>query len=141
MIWRDLKYALRILWQRPAYTIVAVLSLALGVGACTAIFSVVDAVLWRSLPFPRAERIISVSEVDAKGGQRTFAEPNFFDLRARNKTLDGAAEYVAFLVTILGGSEPVRARGAYVSQDRSEEHTSELQALRHLVCRPLLETQ
>lgn len=51
MIWRDLKYALRILWQRPAYAAVAILSLALGVGACTAIFSVVDAVLWRSLPF------------------------------------------------------------------------------------------
>jgi hypothetical protein len=54
MIWRDLKYALRILWQRPAYSAVAILSLALGVGACTAIFSVVDAVLWRSLPFPQA---------------------------------------------------------------------------------------
>ena len=74
---------------------VAVLSLALGIGACTAIFSVVDAVLWRSLPFPQAERIISVREVDAKGGQTSFAEPNFVDLRARNKTLSAAAEYVA----------------------------------------------
>jgi predicted permease len=117
MIWRDLKYALRILRQRPTYAAVAILSLALGIGACTAIFSVVDAVLWRSLPFPQAERIIDVREVDAKGGAKTFAEPNFLDLRARNKTLDGTAEYVAFLVTILGGSEPVRARGAYVSQD------------------------
>jgi predicted permease len=117
MIWRDFKYALRILWRRPAYTIVAVLSLALGIGACTAIFSVVDAVLWRSLPFPQAERIINVREVDAKGRQTTFAEPNFLDLRARNKTLAAAAEYVAGLDTILGGSEPVRAQGAYVSQD------------------------
>src|SRR5262245_57716657 len=117
MIWRDFKYALRILRQRPAYATVAVLSLALGIGACTAIFSVVDAVLWRSLPFPQAERIISVREVDAKGRQITFAHPNFLDLRARNKTLDGAAEYAAFGVTILGGSEPVQARGAYVSQD------------------------
>jgi len=117
MIWRDFKYALRILRQRPAYAAVAVLSLALGIGACTAIFSVVDAVLWRSLPFPQAERIISVREVDAKGRQITFAHPNFLDLRARNKTLDGAAEYAAFGVTILGGGEPVRARGAYVSQD------------------------
>jgi len=117
MIWRDFKYALRILWQRPVYATVALLSLALGIGACTAIFSVVDAVLWRSLPFPRAERIISVREVDAKGRLMTFAEPNFLDLRARNKTLDGAAEYAAFPVTILGGGEPVRARGAYVSKD------------------------
>lgn len=117
MVWRDFKYALRILWQRPAYAIVAILSLALGIGACTAIFSVVDAVLLRSLPFPQAERIVNVREVDAKGRQITFAHPNFLDLRARNKTLDGTAEYAAFLVTILGGSEPVRARGAYISQD------------------------
>ncbi len=117
MIWRDFKYALRILWQRPAFATVALLSLALGIGACTAIFSVVDAVLWRSLPFPQAERIINVREVDAKGRQTSFAEPNFLDLRARNKTLAAAAEYVTLLVTILGGSEPVRARGAYVSQD------------------------
>src|SRR5215468_4390964 len=117
MIWHDLKYAARILWQRPAFTITALLSLALGIGACTAIFSIVDAVLWRSLPFPQAGRIISVREVDAKGRQITFAEPNFQDLRARNRTLASSAEYAAFLVTILGGSEPVRAGGAYVSQD------------------------
>jgi putative ABC transport system permease protein len=116
-LWQDLRYGARMLLKRPGFTLIAVITLALGIGACTAIFSVVDAVLWRSLPFPQAERIISVSEVDAKGGQRTFAEPNFLDLRARNKTLDGAAEYVSFLVTILGGGEPVRARGAYVSQD------------------------
>src|SRR5262252_1547209 len=116
-LWQDLRYGARMLLKNPGFTTIAVITLALGIGACTAIFSVVDAVLWRSLPFPRAGRIISVSEVDAKGSQRTFAEPNFWDLRARNKTLDGAAEYVAFLVTILGGSEPVRARGAYVSQD------------------------
>ncbi|HKC87565.1 MAG TPA: ABC transporter permease [Blastocatellia bacterium] len=116
-LWQDLRYGARMLLKNPGFTTIAVITLALGIGACTAIFSVVDAVLWRSLPFPQAERIFSVSEVDAKGGQRTFAEPNFLDLRARNKTLDGAAEYVAFLVTILGGSEPVRARGAYVSQD------------------------
>jgi predicted permease len=117
MIWRDLKYALRVLRQRPAYAAVAILSLALGIGACTAIFSVVDAVLWRSLPFPQAERIINVREVDAKGRQMTFAEPNFLDLRARNKTLAAAAEYVVGLDTILGASEPVRAHSAYVSQD------------------------
>ncbi|HZF39624.1 MAG TPA: ADOP family duplicated permease, partial [Blastocatellia bacterium] len=117
MIWRDLKYALRILWQRPAYATVAILSLALGIGACTAIFSVADAVLWRSLPFPQAERIISVREVDAKGRQITFAHPNFQDLRTRNKTLDGAAEYVTGSLTILGGGEPVRAQGTYVSHD------------------------
>jgi predicted permease len=117
VIWRDFKYAFRILRLRPAYATAAILSLALGIGACTAIFSVVDAVLWRSLPFPQAERIISVSEVDAKGRLMTFAEPNFLDLRARAKTLVAAAEYVSGRMTILGGAEPVTAEGATVSQD------------------------
>src|SRR5215475_9673905 len=116
-LWQDLRYGARMLLKNPGFTSIAVITLALGIGACTAIFSVVDAVLWRSLPFPRAERIVSVREVDEKGGQMTFAHPNFMDLRARNKTLDGAAEYAAFLITILGGSEPARARGAYVTQD------------------------
>jgi len=114
---QDLRYGARMLMKKPGFTLIAVITLALGIGACTAIFSVVDAVLWRSLPFPRAERIISVREVDARGRQITFAHPNFRDLRARNKTLDAAAEYVTASLTILGGSEPVRARGTYVSQD------------------------
>src|SRR5215510_2995223 len=112
---QDLRYGARMLMKKPGFTLIAVITLALGIGACTAIFSVVDAVLWRSLPFPRAERIISVREVDARGRQITFAEPNFLDLRARNRTLVGAAEYAALSLTILGGSEPARARGAYVS--------------------------
>jgi len=116
-LWQDLRYGARMLLKKPGFTLIAILTLALGIGACTAIFSVVDAVLWRSLPFPRAERIISVSEVDAKDRQMTFTHPNFVDLRARNKTLDSAAEYVTGSLTILGGSEPVRAWGAYVSHD------------------------
>src|SRR5262245_31911162 len=110
-LWQDLRYGVRMLFKQPGFTLIAVVTLALGIGACTASFSVVDAVLWRSLPFPQAEQIINVREVDAKGRQMTFAHPNFLDLRARNKTLNGTAEYAAFSVTILGGSEPVRARG------------------------------
>src|SRR5262245_36250323 len=116
-ILQDLRYGARMLLKKPGFTLIAILTLALGIGACTAIFSVVDAVLWRSLPFPQAERIVSVREVDAKGRHTTFAHPNFMDLRARNKTLDSAAEYVTGSLTILGGSEPVRARGTYVSRD------------------------
>jgi putative ABC transport system permease protein len=113
----DLKYALRVLLRRPGFTVTAILSLALGIGACTAIFSIVDAVILRPLPYPEAEKIISVREVDKQGKQITFAEPNFLDVRARNHTLEAAAEYVMQLTTVLGGSEPVRARVAYVSAD------------------------
>ena len=111
----DLRYAVRQLSKNPGFTAAAVLTLALGIGASTAIFSIVDAVLLRPLPYPEAEKIVSLREVDAKGRQITFAEPNFLDVRARNHTLAAAAEYNMQLTTVLGGSEPVRTRVAYVS--------------------------
>jgi putative ABC transport system permease protein len=116
-IGRDLKYAVRRLPRRPGFTVTAIVSLALGIGACTAIFSIVDAVILRPLPYPEAEKIISVKEVDKQGRQITFAEPNFLDVRARNHTLAAAAEYNTQVTTVLGGSEPVRSSVAYVSGD------------------------
>jgi predicted permease len=112
---QDLKFGLRAMRRGPGFTSVAVLTLALGIGACTAIFSIVDAVLLRPLPYPGADKLVSLREVDAKGRQITFAEPNFLDVRARNQTLAAAAEYNTGLTTVLGGSEPVRTSVAYVS--------------------------
>jgi predicted permease len=114
---QDLKYGLRMMRRGPGFAAVAVLTLALGIGACTAIFSIVDAVLLRPLPYPEAEKLVSLREVDAKGAQTTFAEPNFLDVRARNHTLAAVAEYNVGLTAVLGGSEPVRARVALVSGD------------------------
>ncbi|MEP7339907.1 MAG: ABC transporter permease [Acidobacteriota bacterium] len=116
-IWHDLNYAIRMLKTRLGFAATAILSLALGIGACTAIFSIVDAVVLRPLPYPKPERIVSVREVDAKGRQTTFAEPNFLDVRARNHTLAAMAEYISPLTTVLGGNEPVRTRTAFVSGD------------------------
>src|SRR4029434_3587881 len=111
----DLRFAFRQVLKNPGFTAVAVLTLALGIGSCTAIFSIVDAVLLRPLPYPEAEKIVSLREVDAKNRQITFAEPNFLDVHARNHTLAAAAEYNMQLTTVLGGSAPVRTRVAYVS--------------------------
>src|SRR5438128_5742208 len=101
----DLKFAFRQLMKNPGFTAVAVLTLSLGIGACTAIFSIVDAVLLRPLPYPQAEKIVSLSEVNQQGRQTTFAEPNLFDVRARNHTLAAVAQYNVQLTTVLGGSE------------------------------------
>src|SRR5215208_8013903 len=97
---QDLKYGLRMMRRELRFAVVAVITLALGIGACTAIFSVVDAVLLRPLPYPGAEQLVSLREVDARGRQITFAEPNFLDVRARSHTLAATAEYNAGLATV-----------------------------------------
>jgi ABC-type lipoprotein release transport system permease subunit len=94
-----------------------VFTLALGIGACTAIFSVVDGVLFRSLPYPDAERIVQLREVRSTGAQMAFAEPNYLDVRARSRTLEAVAQYGGDLTTVTGGSEPVRALTFSVSGD------------------------
>ena len=105
----DIRYGIRSLLKRRGFTSIAVLTLALGIGACTAIFSVVDGVLLRSLPYPEAERLVRLREVNSKGGQMQFAEPNFLDVRARSRTFEAMAQYSGGTTTVIGGSEPVRA--------------------------------
>ncbi len=116
-LFKDIRYGIRSLLKRPGFTSIAVLSLALGIGACTAIFSVVDGVLLRPLPYPDAQRLVQLREVTAAGGRISFAEPNFLDLRDRTRTLEGIAEYSGGLATVTGGSEAVRAIWSRVSGD------------------------
>ena len=93
ILFQHIRYGIRSLLKRPGFTSIAVLTLALGIGACTAIFSVVDGVLLRSLPYPEAERIVQLREINSAGTQVRFTEPNFLDVRARSRTLEGVAEY------------------------------------------------
>jgi putative ABC transport system permease protein len=116
-LFKDVRYGIRSLLKRPGFTSIAVLSLALGIGACTAIFSVVDGVLLRSLPYPDAQRLVQLREVTAANGRISFAEPNFLDLRDRSRTLEAVAEYGGGLATVTGGSEPARAITLRVSGD------------------------
>jgi ABC-type antimicrobial peptide transport system permease subunit len=114
---RDIRYGVRSLLARPGFTALAVFTLALGIGACTAIFSVVDGVLLRPLPYPHAEQIVQLREINSAGTRIPFAEPNFRDVRSRSRTLEAVAQYNGELTTVTGGSEPVRALTFLVSTD------------------------
>ena len=114
---QDLRFALRLLRKNPGFTAVAILTLALGIGSTTAIFSVVYGVLLRPLPFDRSDQIVRLWEVNANGGRMNFADPNFADLRAQNHSLQGVAEYGAGLASVSGGAQPVRAMVASASSD------------------------
>lgn len=115
--WKDITYAARMLKAKPTFTLTAILSLALGIGACTAIFSIVDAVLLRSLPYPQADRIVALNEVNERGNKIRFAQPNLNDLRERQQSLEAIGHYGSWTTTILGGTEPVRKQMAWFSRD------------------------
>jgi putative ABC transport system permease protein len=114
---RELRYGLRILTKSPGFAAIAALTLALGIGASTAIFSVVDAVLLRALPYPNPQQIVRVWEQAPNGHRMNFADPNFDDLRAQNNTFAHLAEYALLLTSVSGGNEPVRVNLAEVSSD------------------------
>src|ERR1041385_6380985 len=106
---KDLRFGIRSLAKRPGFTTIAVLTLALGIGASTAIFSVVDGVLLRALPYPDAEQIVQLREINERGGRMPFTEPNFVDVRARSHSFTGVAKYKGQLPPVPGGIEHVRA--------------------------------
>jgi putative ABC transport system permease protein len=116
----DFRYATRTLWKNPGFAIIAVLALALGTGATTAIFSVVDAVLLRPLPFTSADRLIGILHYDAKRGPEAsnLSYPDFRDFRSQNHTLDHMAVYHPDSWPMLApGHEPVNVHMAIVSAD------------------------
>lgn len=105
----DFRFAARTLRCHASVTLLAVLALALGIGAATAIFSVVDGVLLRPLPYPHPDQLTLVYQVFASGGRGTFSEANFEDLRQQSRSFAGLAQYATSRESVSGGAEAVRA--------------------------------
>ncbi|HEV2615446.1 MAG TPA: ABC transporter permease, partial [Candidatus Acidoferrales bacterium] len=114
---QDLRFGIRTLAKNPGFAAVAILTLTIGIGASTAIFSVVDAVLLRPLPYPNPQQIVTVKEQEAHGHRAHLADPNFLDFRSQNHTLAALATFSSGSQSISGGSEPVRVDVGYITQD------------------------
>jgi len=114
-LWQDLRFGLRQLLSKPGVTLIAVLSLALGIGANTAIFSLVDAVLLRPLPFHEPDRLVMVWEDATQVGfpRNTPAPANYADWKSQNKTLEdmAALNWRNYALTDEGEPEKVEAQG------------------------------
>jgi putative ABC transport system permease protein len=113
----DCRYGLRQLRKNPGATAVMVFTLALAIGATTAIFSVVYSVLLQPLPYTDANRIMAVFEVNSEGRWSRLADPNFDDFRDQNRSLTAMAKYNDNVVSVSGAGQPERMMVAYVSPD------------------------
>jgi putative ABC transport system permease protein len=113
----DLRHAGRVLVKNLGASIVAVFTLALAIGATTAIFTVVYGVLLRPLPYPAPDRLMAIWEVNHRGTYSRLADPNFDDFRNRNRTFSAMAKFTAWVTSVSGTTEPVRATVAPVTRD------------------------
>jgi len=115
---RDLRYVTRALLRTPAFFTVTVITLALGVGATTAIYSVINGVLLRPLPYPDSERIVQLWQVGERGGRGQVSDPNYDDWKAGTRSLAPMAQFADWgMTSVAGASEPVRVRRAVISKE------------------------
>src|SRR5688500_17744390 len=119
-VWADCRYAARMLWRHRGFATAALLTMAIGIGMTTAIFSVVQAVLIRPIPLPDADRLVMVWETDRNTGttREPGSVPDFVDFRERARELDRLAGFVAYEATIqLASGEPTRTAALAVSPE------------------------
>lgn len=114
---QDIRYGIRMLWKNPSFTLVAVLTLALGIGACTAIFSVADTILLRSLPYYEPDRLVTVTETLPQMGTDEIgvAAGEYLDYRNRNRSFAEVAAFQSDGFNLTGQGQPLRVNGARVS--------------------------
>ncbi|MCA1624985.1 MAG: ABC transporter permease [Acidobacteria bacterium] len=114
-LWKDLRYGARMLLKQPGFTLVAVVTLALGIGVNTAIFSVVNGVLLKSLPFPEPERLVVLSETSKDVPDMSVAFPNYLDWRAQQTVFENMAARMPAGGVLTGDGEAERITGRWVT--------------------------
>lgn len=117
---RDVRFGLRQLWKAPGFSVVAILTLGLGIGSSSAIFSVVNGVLLRPLPYPEPDALVRVHELVPQYGRFSVAPANFLDWRTQNKSFERIAAYSGTSGTLIWDDGPERVQGASVSWDLME---------------------
>jgi predicted permease len=112
---KDIRYAIRLFLKQPGFTLVAALALALGIGANTAIFSVVNAVLLRPLPYPQSDRLVWFWEVQPQLEQAPFSPADFVDYQSQNHSFEQVAASRPMSFNLTGGDQPERINGNIVT--------------------------
>ncbi|HKW56422.1 MAG TPA: ABC transporter permease [Candidatus Acidoferrum sp.] len=115
--WQDVRYGLRVLQKNPAFTAIAVITLALGIGANTALFSVVDGVLLSPLPFPKPEGLVAVYSKTTQFDRGSISYPNFLDWHGDNRSFAALGAVRSDEYNLTGVGEPERLHGHMISAD------------------------
>src|SRR3974377_1251278 len=113
--WQDLRYGFRMLLKNPSFSVIAVATLAPGIGANTALFSVINGVLLNPLPYRDADRLIALYAKTTEFAHSSIAYPNFLDWRRRSKSFESMAGYRTDSLNLTGLGEPERLRSEMVS--------------------------
>jgi predicted permease len=116
-LWQDLRYGARMMWKHPGFTAVAVLTLALGIGANTAIFSMINSVLIKALPYPQAEQLVRVWDTLPNGGRAGVTAGSFKDWRAHSAKLAHVALFKGLTLNLTGGGTPENVVGLQVTTE------------------------
>ena len=114
-LWQDIRFSIRSMLKKPTFTAIALLALALGIGANTALFSIIYSVLLKPLPFAQPDKLVMVWNTVDGNGRFIFTYPDFIDYRERNQSFEYLAAYNTRDFTLTGIGEPLRLRGARVT--------------------------
>jgi len=114
-LWRDLRYGLRMLWKNPGFTTIAIVTLALGIGANTALFSVVDGVLLNPLPYQHPEQLVAVYAHTTEFAESSISYPNFLDWQKENRSFSALASFRADNMNLTGIGDSERLQTEMIS--------------------------